>query len=212
MPRRRRDPEEAKALILDATIEEISRAGVQGLRIKEVASRAGLSHPLLMHYFGTKADLLDAAIERELGRTGTELVGLLQDAIARSQESGEKRFLRPHDLMRVVRPAFQRNARLFGWLLLEGRFSEVAAPQVRRVAEVLHQLQLTDRPWTTFEHALHGLTMGAAALIVDALDPDLISISRRGERGDETASDEYLEWVSDVIEHSGAESFPDSEA
>lgn len=210
MRKRRRTPEEAKALILDAVIEEISRVGVQGLRIKEVAKRAGLSHPLLLHYFGNKAGLLDQAIERELSRVGTELVELLQVAITNS-ESGDVRQLRPHDLIRVVRPAMQRNARLFGWLLLEGRFSEVAAPQVRRVAQVLHQLQLTDRPWTTFEHALHGLTMGAAALIVDALDPDLISIARTEAAGDSGASDEYLEWVGDVIEHSGLESFPSGE-
>ena len=51
-----------RAQLLDATIVVIARRGVRGLRVQEVAAEAGVSVPLLYHYFGSREGLLEAAL------------------------------------------------------------------------------------------------------------------------------------------------------
>src|ERR1700683_1695598 len=66
--RTRRTPEEARRLILEAAQAAIARTGPDGLRLQEIAAAAGISHPLILHHFGSRAGLLraltnEAAIE-----------------------------------------------------------------------------------------------------------------------------------------------------
>lgn len=51
-----------RSALLDATITVIARRGVRGLRVQEVAAEAGVSVPLLYHYFGSREGLLTAAL------------------------------------------------------------------------------------------------------------------------------------------------------
>lgn len=53
MARVRRSPEEARALILDAARAVLLKKGPGRVRLTEVAKRAGISHGLITHYFGT---------------------------------------------------------------------------------------------------------------------------------------------------------------
>ena len=48
--------------LLDATVTVIARRGVRGLRVQEVAAEAGVSVPLIYHYFGSREGLLTAAL------------------------------------------------------------------------------------------------------------------------------------------------------
>lgn len=48
--------------LLDATITVIARRGVRGLRVQEVAAEAGVSVPLIYHYYGNREGLLAAAL------------------------------------------------------------------------------------------------------------------------------------------------------
>ena len=61
---RRRDPEGAKAAILQAALEEFSRHGHSGARVDRIAKHAGVSKPLIYDYFGDK-DAIYAAALRE---------------------------------------------------------------------------------------------------------------------------------------------------
>jgi len=58
--RSRRSPEEARRLILDAAQAAIARTGPEGLRLQEIAAAAGISHPLILHHFGSRAGLVRA--------------------------------------------------------------------------------------------------------------------------------------------------------
>jgi TetR/AcrR family transcriptional regulator, repressor for neighboring sulfatase len=58
--RTRRTPEEARRLILDAAQQAIARTGPEGLRLQEIAAAAGISHPLILHHFGSRAGLVRA--------------------------------------------------------------------------------------------------------------------------------------------------------
>jgi AcrR family transcriptional regulator len=52
------------ARVLDATIEELARAGYEGLTLERVASRAGVHRTTLFRRWPTKAELVRAAFER----------------------------------------------------------------------------------------------------------------------------------------------------
>jgi len=53
--RRRRD-------LLAAAYELIARKGLEGLRTRDIAARAGVNISTLHYYFGTKADLVEAVV------------------------------------------------------------------------------------------------------------------------------------------------------
>jgi len=56
----RRTPEDAKRLILETAQVLVARAGPQGLRLQDIAAEAGISHPLILHHFGSRAGLMRA--------------------------------------------------------------------------------------------------------------------------------------------------------
>lgn len=56
-------PRERREAILEAAARIISRDGVRGLRVEEVASEAGVSPPLLYYHFASRSGLIRAALE-----------------------------------------------------------------------------------------------------------------------------------------------------
>ncbi|WP_415003745.1 TetR/AcrR family transcriptional regulator [Aeromicrobium sp.] len=55
--------EERRIAVLEAAIEEYGRAGMHATSTEAIAARAGISQPYLFRLFGTKTDLITAAIE-----------------------------------------------------------------------------------------------------------------------------------------------------
>ena len=62
----RRRPEEAKALILDAAEASMKAGGPAALRLQDVARAAGVSHPTILHHFGSREGLVRALNLRSL--------------------------------------------------------------------------------------------------------------------------------------------------
>ncbi|MBM4377344.1 MAG: TetR/AcrR family transcriptional regulator [Deltaproteobacteria bacterium] len=61
LERKRRTPDEARRLLLDATLGLLARLGPDAFGLKDVAREAGVSHALVTHYFGTFDALIEAA-------------------------------------------------------------------------------------------------------------------------------------------------------
>jgi len=61
-----RTSEEAKRVILDAAEKLMSNAGPGGLRLQDVAAEIGLTHPVILHHFGSREGLIRALNERIL--------------------------------------------------------------------------------------------------------------------------------------------------
>jgi AcrR family transcriptional regulator len=59
---RRRDPEAHRAAILEAAREVLAEQGYARATIREIARRAGVTHGLVMRHFGTKEQLMAAAL------------------------------------------------------------------------------------------------------------------------------------------------------
>jgi len=94
--RTRRTPEEAQRLILDAAQAAIARTGPEGLRLQEIAAAAGISHPLILHHFGSRAGLV-RALTRE---ASIELKDKLIAAMTESNFSIEGQLDRVFDAFR----------------------------------------------------------------------------------------------------------------
>lgn len=65
---RPRDADGTRARVLDAAEELFGRKGFDGVRLREIAERAGATVPLLCHHFKDKETLYAATIDRALER------------------------------------------------------------------------------------------------------------------------------------------------
>lgn len=53
-----------RAALVEAAFQAIARHGFEGLRLREVATSAGIDHSTLHHYFPTKQHLIEAVVIR----------------------------------------------------------------------------------------------------------------------------------------------------
>jgi AcrR family transcriptional regulator len=94
--RLRRSPEEARQLILDTARVLIARDGPEGLRLQDIAAEAGISHPLILHHFGSRAGLVRALARRATAELRDRLVA----ATSAADYSFEEQIDRVFDALR----------------------------------------------------------------------------------------------------------------
>src|SRR5689334_2821991 len=109
-PRRRLAAEAARTLILDATEKRLIVAGPAGIRLQQVAADAGVSHPTVLHHFGSREQLVHAVVLRSIQTISGDLVRTL------AQSTGEGADLEA--LVENVATVFEKtgHARVVTWL------------------------------------------------------------------------------------------------
>jgi AcrR family transcriptional regulator len=108
----RRTADEARADILDAAIQALSARGPDAIGLKEVAAAAGVSHALIIHYFGSYDGLVAATIRETMTRLRSHLVAQL----ATTAEPTVVTLLEAY-LDTALDPLYSR---LVTWALLQG--------------------------------------------------------------------------------------------
>jgi AcrR family transcriptional regulator len=73
----RRTPEEARRLILNAAEADMAAGGPAGLRLEAVAKAAGVSHPTILHHFGSREGLIHALNRETVEHLKSVLLGVL---------------------------------------------------------------------------------------------------------------------------------------
>lgn len=71
--------------LLDAAEAEFALRGLEGARLSDIAARAGITRPSLLHHFETKEALYQAAVERAFARLGEVLMSAMSAEAAFSQ-------------------------------------------------------------------------------------------------------------------------------
>ena len=128
--RLRRTPEEARRLILETAQELIARTGPEGLRLQDIANAAGISHPLILHHFGSREGLVRALTRQAAAELRDKLVA----AMASSEYSIEQQLDRVFDAFR------DGMAQRLAWLATvdPGGGTEDAQTIMRDIADTLH--------------------------------------------------------------------------
>lgn len=73
----RRTAEDARRVILDAAEKRLREGGPEAVRLQDVARDVGVSHPAILHHFGSREGMLDALALRVVGRLEAELLEAL---------------------------------------------------------------------------------------------------------------------------------------
>jgi TetR/AcrR family transcriptional regulator, repressor for neighboring sulfatase len=136
--RLRRTPEEARRLILEAAQTRLATTGPEGLRLQEIAAAAGVSHPLILHHFGSREGLV-----RALTR---EAAAELRDKLVATMESTEYSV---EQLLDRVFDTFRDGlAQRLAWLVTvdPGGGAEGTQLIIRDIADRLHARRIATAP------------------------------------------------------------------
>ncbi len=104
MARNREASESSKQKIMDAASELFACHGVSGTGIRDIAAKAGVTHALIIRYFGSKDGLVTAILRREISslaspypakpeRSKAEALEMLRGVLLNSLEA-QKRTMR----------------------------------------------------------------------------------------------------------------------
>lgn len=162
-PRKRRTVEEARTAILDAAEQVLRRDGPAAIRLQDVASAVGVSHPTVLHHFGSREGLLDAVVARARdglhfglmegvrGPPGAETVKQIVDQVAAQMRSGGR-------------------GRTFLQLVLNGHGNGFGGLQLGPLIEAIHEKRKAMRAERgkkkpTFESTQFTVTMAALSLL-----------------------------------------------
>ncbi len=163
-PRVRRTAAEARVRILDAAGARLLAHGPAALRLQEVAADIGVSHPTILHHFGSREALVREVLNRELSRLEEELI-----AAVTTQPLDEAP---PTEVLRRAMTAFTQSgsARLFAFLAIEATEGDARSePHLRRLAEAIHARRLVRHGDAPFEDTMFVVLSVALAVVADAM-------------------------------------------
>ena len=172
--------------------------GPAGIRLQEVAADAGVSHPTVLHHFGSREHLVKAVTVRALGAIHAQIV----DAIGAS--TGEEEQLAA--MLEAVFDAISRtgHARVLMWLALEGHRVEFEAeretggPGLAAVIEAAHALRKAKLPKGVRapprEDTAHVVVLCALALVASSVMGSTL-FENAGLGADPAAGAKFRAWL-----------------
>src|SRR5262249_22384335 len=135
----RRTAADAREAILEVAEQRLRESGPDALRLQDVAAAAGMSHPTVLHHFGSREGLVRAVVDR----AGISLQEDLVRALGPGAPDGAAM------LERVAEMFVERgHARAIAWILLSGHHDPVSTPTMRAgwqaIAKATHERR--DKP------------------------------------------------------------------
>jgi AcrR family transcriptional regulator len=166
-----REAGDMKSAILDAAEKRLREAGPLAIRLQEVAAEVGISHPAILHHFGSREGLVHAVVDRALRTLQTDLASAITERLAAERKmDGAALFEQVFDVL------FEKgHARLMAWLLLSG-FDPLASDAARAgwkaIAEATHAMRLANtkgRRKPTYDDTRFAIVLSALALFGEAI-------------------------------------------
>jgi AcrR family transcriptional regulator len=166
--RTRRSAEEARSALLDAAERRLIQSGPAGIRLQDVAADVGVSHPTVLHHFGSREALVHAVIDRAFASLDADLVTAIADVPVGPEGVAA--------LLDVCAKTLSErgHARALAWLALSGfKFPSgvgqlsavIGALQARRTAESA----LRGEPPPSVEDTTFTVLLTTFALIGEAI-------------------------------------------
>jgi AcrR family transcriptional regulator len=129
--RRRRSAAETRNAILEAAERRLLAGGPEAIRLQEIAADAGISHPAILHHFGSREGLVEAMVIRGITNLQAQFLEGWPSAKEPDIEGAFERFFEVASHRGI--------ARMLAWLILSGKGNRTMTPNVfKPTAERMH--------------------------------------------------------------------------
>jgi AcrR family transcriptional regulator len=195
--RRRRNAAETRSAILEAAERRLLVGGPEAIRLQEIAADAGISHPAILHHFGSREGLVEAMVLRGIVRLQAQFLEGWPSAKEPDIEGVLQRFYEVASRRGI--------ARMLAWLILSGEGSRTMTPNVfKPAAERMHagrarKAQKEGRRPPELEDTLFA----ASHLFILVLGDSLFGPSVRRAMGLGSGADstrKFRRWLGKVVE------------
>ena len=195
--RRRRSAAETRSAILEAAERRFLDGGPEAIRLQEIATDAGISHPAILHHFGSREGLVEAMVSRGIARLQAQFLEGWPSAKEPDIEGVLERF---------YEVASRRGmARLLAWLILSGQSYRAMKPDVLKpAAERMHagrvrRAQNQGRRTPELQETLFAATQLVILVLGDSLfGPGVRRAIGLGSSAHSTR--QYRRWLIKVVE------------
>jgi AcrR family transcriptional regulator len=197
--RKRRTAGEARKMILNAAEVRLTEVGPEGLKLQEIARDVGVSHPAILHHFGSRQGLVTAVVQRALDSLRNDVLALVRDHMSKTQPVDV-----PGLLQKTYEVLAQRgHARLLAWLILTGTGVNDEGLYLRGLAEASHvkmgESTSPDGSEYSFEDSLFLCLLIGYTSMGAGIAGDILRRSA-GLAKDADAADRFNDWFARLIE------------
>lgn len=190
----RRNAEEARAEILDAAERQLMELGPDRIRLQQIATDVGISHPAVLHHFGNREGLIEAVVTRAFSNLEADLIR----SIAAAQPGGDAAMLS------AIEQTFQvlvtkGHGRVLSWLLLSGHAPDTSHSQLRVLAEVVHEKRMAAAPdaKVPFEDTLFRLLLVTLSIIGESVAG--ATMRKIAGMDDRSSSERFRSWLARLL-------------
>jgi AcrR family transcriptional regulator len=193
-PRTRRSAAEARQRILEVAQRELLRVGPEALRLTDLARQLQLSHPAILHHFGSREGLVAAVVQHSMH-------ALTQQLMAAFDAPNLERIDRFELIDLVARVCGEGGlARLLAFLLLHER--ERGEPSsgelpLKPLVDSAHELRQRLGHPASYEDTRFEIQLIAIVLLGDAIFGDAVRVAT-GAR-DASASVEFRRRLTQLL-------------
>jgi AcrR family transcriptional regulator len=195
--RRRRNAAETRSAILEAAERRLLAGGPDAIRLQEIAADAGISHPAILHHFGSREGLVEAMVLRGIARLQAQFLEGWPSAKEPDIEGVLERFYEV--------ASHRGMARMLAWLILTGESHRTMKPGLLKpAAERMHagrvrRAQKEGRRSPELEESLFAATELFILVLGDSLfGPSIRRAIGLGSSADSTRR--FRRWLSKVLE------------
>lgn len=193
MGRIRRSAADAREHILDAAEAHLGRHGPDSLRLVQLAKELKISHPTILHHFGSREGLIQAVVERTARRLEAQVLESMRkdpdDAAAVSLM--ERLFRALSD---------EGHARLLVWLYLAGPGGDPIGygPRIRLIAEAMHAKRRAAGSKADFEDTMFTVMLGGLALFGNAIAGESLR-KTAGLGAERKVNAKFIAWLARLL-------------
>ena len=172
--RRRLSAEEAREAILVAAEKRLLEVGPEGIRLQELAADVGMSHPTILHHFGSRDGLVTAVLTRAMNALEHDLIACFTNIDGEPSQALRTTLDRVDEVMRL-----RGHARVMAWVALTQPNFEKQS-MMKDVVHTIHAARTARGEKTTLEDTVFGALLTSSALFgLAILGPGLLSMMGR---------------------------------
>jgi AcrR family transcriptional regulator len=193
--RQRRTADEARAAILDAAERSLVEIGPAAIRLQEVAAQVGVSHPTVLHHFGSREGLVTAVVDRALASLQADVIAAIE-----STPDGEEDVAGLLDRIAAAL-AMHGHGRALAWCALSGMAPVGTQDRLRQVAHLVHPMRLRKhghRHSPSFDDTLFTLLLAMLTLFAQSVAGPMM-LRAAGLPEDEATESRFRRWLAKVL-------------